>query len=141
MSIRDKILEVANSWVGTPFHHRAMVKDVGVDCGHFIIGVYEEAGVYAGNRPGLYVHDWHLHRGQEMFIGYLKGFGYEQVEDALPGDVAMFQYGRCVSHGAIVVQWPKVIHSYVRLGVVYGKATEPPLSGRFHSFWRHKEVD
>lgn len=45
-----------------------------------------------------------------------------------PGDVAVFRYGRCYSHGAIVTRWPEIIHAIAALGVVIrGDATKHPL--------------
>ncbi len=31
----------------------------------------------------------------------------------LPGDVVLWRFGRCYSHGAIVIEWPTVIHAYL----------------------------
>ncbi|MBN8902827.1 MAG: hydrolase, partial [Rhodospirillales bacterium] len=35
-----------------------------------------------------------------------------------PGDIALWQFGRCFSHAAIVSQWPRIIHAHTRAGVV-----------------------
>jgi cell wall-associated NlpC family hydrolase len=40
------------------------------------------------------------------------------VEVGLPGDIVLYRFGRCISHGAIVLAWPQIIHAYIRLGVV-----------------------
>ena len=41
-------------------------------------------------------------------------------EVAVPqkGDVAMWQFGKCFAHGAIVVEWPMIIHAYRHEGKV-----------------------
>lgn len=135
----EDILREAATWIGTPFHHRGLVKGVGVDCGHFIIGVHSAVGLYPKWTPDDYPPDWHLHRGEEMFISYLER-NYDRVDEPQPGDVVMFKFGRCASHGAIVVKWPKVVHSYIRTGVVYANAKEGELRGRVHSFWRPKQA-
>ncbi|MGH6984585.1 MAG: hypothetical protein ACREEI_10205 [Stellaceae bacterium] len=36
----------------------------------------------------------------------------------LPADIALWRFGRCFSHGAIVVDWPVVIHAYLGRGCV-----------------------
>ncbi len=30
-----------------------------------------------------------------------------------PGDIVLWKFGRCFSHGAIIVEWPTIIHAYV----------------------------
>jgi hypothetical protein len=42
----------------------------------------------------------------------------------------VFQFGRTFSHGAIVTDWPRLIHAFWRRGVVWGNATLNPLAGR-----------
>jgi cell wall-associated NlpC family hydrolase len=39
-----------------------------------------------------------------------------------PGDFVVFRFGRTYSHGAIVVEWPIVIHSYIPHGVLLSDA-------------------
>lgn len=136
----DQVVKEAESWLNTPFHHRAMIKHVGVDCAHLIIGVFSDLGVFPGFKPDDYPHDWHLHRSEERFVGYLEQYA-DMVNDPLPGDVAMFKFGRCVSHGAIVISWPMIIHSYVGQGVVRANAEQnQQLRNRLAGFWRIKGV-
>ena len=49
MSNRTDILAEARTWIGTPYHHQACAKGVGVDCGMLIVGV----GVALGLMPML----------------------------------------------------------------------------------------
>jgi NlpC/P60 family putative phage cell wall peptidase len=39
MTTRADIVAEARTWLGTPFHHQARLKSVGVDCAGLIIGV------------------------------------------------------------------------------------------------------
>jgi NlpC/P60 family putative phage cell wall peptidase len=136
----DAVLAEARSWLGTPFHHAAMVKGKrgGVDCAHFLIGVYSAVGRIEAFEPERYPPDWHFHRDAERFLGSVQRYA-ERVEAGAPADVAMFRFGRCASHAAIVLDWPLVIHAYFRQGVVITDATGAELAGRLHSFWRLKE--
>ena len=132
----ESIISEARSWLGTPFHHRAMVRGAGVDCAHFLIGVYSAVGLAPKVETENYPPDWHFHKDEERFLGYLERYA-RRVETPAPGDVAMFKFGHCVSHGAIVVAWPTVIHAYFRQGVVIADAERgAELRGRLHSFWR-----
>ena len=46
------------------------------------------------------------------------------------GDVALFRFGRCFSHGAIVVDWPTVIHAWHVGGVMLTDVKQPLLVSR-----------
>ena len=135
----NAVLEEAVTWLKTPYHHKAMVKLVGVDCAHFLIGVYSKVYSLPPIAVEDYPADWHLHQGGERFLAYIKEH-CSRVYDPQPGDIAMFKFGRCVSHGSIVVEWPRIIHSYYGQGVVYASANDAALHGRVHSFWRVEEV-
>jgi cell wall-associated NlpC family hydrolase len=135
--INDKVLVEAMTWMRTPFHHKGCIKGVGVDCAHFVIGVFLNVGVGPDLKVEDYPPDWHMHNGGERFLDYVRQY-CDQVEEPRPGDIAMFKFGRCAAHGSIVVEWPKVIHSFFRQGVVISSADGPELKGRLHSFWRAK---
>ena len=47
---RALVVRIAQEWAGTPYHHRARIKGVGVDCGQLVAGVFEEAGLIP---PGM----------------------------------------------------------------------------------------
>ena len=119
----------AQSWIGTPFHHAARVKGAGVDCLMLLAEVYERAGVSAHIEPPFYVPDWHLHREAERYSEGLLHYARE-IAAPLPGDIALFRFGRTFSHGAIVIEWPRLIHAYWAIGVVWGDANLHPLKGR-----------
>ena len=40
-----------------------------------------------------------------------------------PADIALWRFGRCFSHGAIVIDWPLVIHAYAGKGCVLEDAS------------------
>ena len=127
--LRTAVVKEAASWIGTPFHHAARVKEAGVDCLMLLAEVYERAGVSGRIEPPFYVPDWHLHRDAERYMqGLLR---YARPTDApAPGDIALFRFGRTFSHGAIVTCWPRLIHAYWNIGVVWGDATLHPLKDR-----------
>ncbi|MDO6044547.1 hypothetical protein Q4P48_08410 [Neisseria gonorrhoeae] len=43
--LRARIVEEARSWLGTPYHHHAMVKGAGVDCAMLLVAVYGAVGL------------------------------------------------------------------------------------------------
>jgi NlpC/P60 family putative phage cell wall peptidase len=128
--LRAAVVAEAESWIGTPFHHAARVKGAGVDCLMLLAEVYERAGVAGHIDPPFYVPDWHLHRDAERYLDGLLDYARPIAGPPLPGDIALFRFGRTFSHGSIVAQWPRLIHAYWSIGVVWGDATLYPLKER-----------
>lgn len=125
---RVKIIEEAKTWLRTPWHHAARVKGAGVDCGQLIIMTYINAGLVPYFETGDYPQDWMLHQVDERFLGWIHQY-LDPVEKPQPGDVAAWRFGKTFSHGAIVVDWPIVIHAYLHEGnVCYGDATKGMLA-------------
>lgn len=132
---RAAVVAAAQGWLRTPFHHAARVKGVGVDCLQLLIAVYSEVGLIPEVDPGHYPWDWHMHKSEERYLAGVAQFAV-QTSDPQPGDIALFTFGKCVSHAAIVIDWPRVVHAYFRQGVVETDAENgAELAGRLHSFW------
>ena len=129
---RAQIVAEALSWLHTPYHPHGRLKGVGVDCGMFLVEVFERTGAIPPFDPGEYARNWHVHHSEELFLRKIAEAGGHLVEGGpQPGDVAMFRYGRCASHGSIVIKWPTVIHAYIGIGVTIDNAEQAPLHGRF----------
>jgi NlpC/P60 family putative phage cell wall peptidase len=127
---RSAIVAEARTWIGTPFHHQGRVKGAGVDCLMLLAEVFERAGAAQHVDPPFYVPDWHMHRDAERYLEGLLGYAREIEARPQPGDIALFRFGRTFSHGAIVTDWPRLIHAYWQIGVVWGDVTLYPLAGR-----------
>ena len=116
---RQKIIDEAMTWKGTPHRDKARVKGVGVDCATYLA----EVSIACGFVPkDIFIPDyspqWHLHRNREMYIEELLKWTREITEDqAGPGDVAVWKFARCFSHGAIIIKWPRIIHCVKDIGV------------------------
>lgn len=135
---RDRVVAEAVSWLDTPFHHGARVKGAGVDCAQLLIAVFHAAGITPIVDPGFYPADWFLHERRERIVEIIEQF-MAKVPDPtpLPGDVALFRYGRALSHAAIVTEWPVLIHTYRGRSVSYDRADgEGSMAGRFSGCWR-----
>ncbi|MFZ0051758.1 MAG: hypothetical protein WAK96_08260 [Desulfobaccales bacterium] len=113
---RQAVLAVAESWIGTPYHHQGRVKgrQGGVDCAMLLLEVFREAGLIKNDNPiSYYSPQWHLHRGEEKYLQTILAFGGREIASPLHGDLAMWKIGRAYSHGAIVLLWPCIIHAAV----------------------------
>ncbi len=143
MSVRQRVIAEARSWLRTPYHHLANVKGVGVDCAMLVVEVYKAAGlVPADLDPRPYVPDWHLHRGEEKFIAWLQRFGV-QTSAPSPGDVVIWRFGRTYSHGSVVVDDSgTIVHAYRDAGqVVLGNLQESLLAERPSQIWRVNGIE
>jgi hypothetical protein len=71
-----------------------------------------------------------LHRDAERYVHGVMRYAREIGGSPQSGDVAVFKFGRCFAHGAIVVTWPRLIHAWCDAGVVFADGDQPPLIGR-----------
>lgn len=134
---RETIIQVAKSWLNTPYHHKARIKGIGTDCGQILIAVYSEAGLIEEFEPEDYPGDWMMHRSEERYLQTVETYATRVDRNPLPGDIALFKFGRCISHGAIVIEWPTIIHAYKPSGFVTLDDAEnnQDLKDRLVGFW------
>ena len=116
---RDRVAAAALGWLRTPYHRNARVKGHGVDCAMLPAAVYEEAGVIEHIEPE-YPSDWHLHRSEELYLGWIDRVGGVEIEiaQACKGDFLVWRFGRTFSHGAIVLDPPQIVHAFAEAGMV-----------------------
>lgn len=125
-STGQKIANAAIKWLGTPYQNNAMVRGVGVDCAYLLVAAVVESGLMPKDRLNIedYSNEWHLHHSEEKYLKYV-----EQVADKVDlendileiGDFLLYQFGRCISHGAIYIGNGLVIHAFVDYGVIFSK--------------------
>lgn len=142
---RAAVVAEARSWIGTPYHLGADVKGAGVDCAMILVRVFCDLGLVPRFDPRPYSNDWHLHRSDEVYLRLLLERAHEVTRcEAEPGDVVLFRYGRCFSHGGIVTQAEPftMIHALASARVVleeqtaHNAALARRLAGaRFASYW------
>lgn len=125
---RVAVVQEALGWLGTPFHHQAMVKASGVGCGTLLIGVYGSLGIPVPRveELGDFAPDWMHHVQEERYLNILLNYT-RQVTAPGTGDIALFKFGRAYSHSAIVMDWPRVIHVMWRRTVALEDAFKAPL--------------
>lgn len=140
---RARVVAVARGWIGTPWHHMADIKGVGVDCAMLLVRVFVETGLVPPFDPRPYTRDWMLHRGEERFLAHLFAHAHEATKPR-PGDAVVFKFGRCFSHGGIVsaLEPLRVVHAFAPARIVLeeeiGRNADVGArlaSARFASFW------
>lgn len=128
--LRAAVAKEALTWLGTPYHHHARVKGVGVDCAQILLAIYPGLGLAPEIDPGQYATDWHLHHSEELYVQWVLEAGGIEVEVPQVGDMGLFRFGRTFSHGAIFVGEQDLVHSYLGKGVILSRLDEAPLAGR-----------
>lgn len=121
------VVDIARSWIGTPYHHQAAVMGVGCDCLGLIRGVWSAR---YGDEPEAipnYSADWSEPQGHEALMQAATRH-FTRKTQADPGDVLLFRMrsGAVAKHLGILTgsgQSPSFIHSYQGHGVV-----ESPLT-------------
>ena len=139
---RAAVVAAARAWCGTPYHNCADKKGVGVDCGMLLVRVFVDLGLIEPLDPRPYNWDWHLHNAEEKYLGFVQRFGREVARTPKDGDVALFRYGRCYSHGAIIVKAAPltIVHAFAKAHyVVEDKLSNMPAllnaKPRYFSYW------
>ena len=127
---RIRVCLAAKSWLGTPYHHQGRVKGAGVDCGTLILEVYAEAGLVPHIDPGNYAYRWFLHNSKDFFLEIVDLYA-KPTDAPEAGDVLLYRQGRAVSHGAIILNYPEIIHCIEGKGVSKGNAETPELKKRY----------
>jgi len=93
--------------------------------------------------PRPYAPDWMLHRSEERYLGFIFD-RTKEVDRPQPGDVMVFRYGRCYSHGGIVTcaNPVTIIHAFAASGKVIEEdvfsnmaLSNPGRLPKFFSYW------
>ena len=108
---RMAVVAEAQTWLGTPYISNGAVKGAGVDCGMLLVKVYGDLGLIEPFDPRPYPAQWALHQSAERFLETILHYAHEIEGPPLPGDVALFKFGKCWAHAAIVTKWPDIIHA------------------------------
>jgi len=103
----QRLREVLEDWIGTPFRHHCGVKKYGTDCIHMVVAVFQELGISGFENSLLpdYPPDWFLHQSEELLVnGAEKHPRLKRMPHGtklMNGDILFFKYGRASSHSAI----------------------------------------
>jgi NlpC/P60 family putative phage cell wall peptidase len=113
---RARIVEIARSWLGTPYLHQASVKGQGADCLGLVRGVWRE--LY-GAEPEIappYTPDWNERRharGEEPLLDAARR-NLRAVLRPRAGDVLVFRIVAAgpAKHCGILTEEGRFIHAY-----------------------------
>jgi cell wall-associated NlpC family hydrolase len=112
---RKAVVTEALKWVNTPYHQQADILGAGIDCSMLLVRAWVDAGVFKPFDPRPYPPNWHLHHSEERYLHWMEALAVE-VETPRAGDIALFQFGRCFSHGGIMITPTQVVNASVLHG-------------------------
>jgi NlpC/P60 family putative phage cell wall peptidase len=134
---RAAIVAEARTWLGTRYHHLGDVKGHGVDCAMILVRVYCDLGFAPKFDPRPYPEQWYFHHSEEKYLAWIEKYCVRiEEKDTQPADLIIYQFGRCASHGAIILDSELMLHSYRPTGCVEIRERRAPLiHGKVHSYW------
>lgn len=143
LSQRERVVQVAREWIGTPFQAGCdAVKGRGCDCGSFLAAVFAEAGAIASPDLGQYDYLAPCMNGDPFYIARISEHAdLIRESQAAPGDIVVYRMGRGFSHAALVADWPReVIHAAQPRGVTVAHGALGRLGGRPRLFYRMRAL-
>jgi cell wall-associated NlpC family hydrolase len=117
----EKILALqteAQSWIGTPFAPKAMVKGAGADCVHLVAGIYLKLGAITEFVPGDYALDEGNHLKSSKVIGWFSNHRDFAAIQApyLAGDILCFNLAQVGHHVGMVINGREFVHVFAQPG-------------------------
>jgi cell wall-associated NlpC family hydrolase len=135
----SQLFAESESWIGTPFLHRAAVKGVGVDCVQLAASILKACEVIGPYNFGEYPLDWGQHQTESLLTGWLDrspAFVRLAGGPGRMGDVVCFTVGKCVQHCGIMRGSLGFIHVLSRGRVTINQLDDPTWAKRLACFYR-----
>jgi NlpC/P60 family putative phage cell wall peptidase len=131
----DEIVQIARSWIGTPYVHQASVKGAGCDCLGLLRGVWREL---FGDEPETappYSPDWSEATGEEpLYMALARHLREIDKRDIAPGDIALFRMtpNGPAKHCGIVASNPR------GLTLIHARQNKQVSEEAFSPWWRKR---
>lgn len=120
--IGERVLALAEGWIGTPYRHQASTLGVGCDCLGLVRGIWRS--LYADEPEPLpaYARDWAERSGEDrLMAAATRHFEpVASVADAQAGDMVLFRWrpDYAAKHVGILADDDYFIHAYEGAAVV-----------------------
>lgn len=137
--MREKIIEKAREWIGTPYHHHQAKMGIGVDCIGLVVEVGRALGIEGSFNPISFIpymgysrnpNPNRMIKGMEKFL--------TRVDVPQMGDIAWIEPRRGLPcHLAIKSGNNTIIHACA----VAGRVIESTYPDRINSWWKYGGLD
>ena len=116
---RENVIRIAKEWLKTPYHSEARIKGAGCDCGTFIAGVFEEAGLIEHVQIAHYPVDIACNCAVPKYLNKILEYTTKVEDEPIMGDIIFYKFNgsKVPHHASIFMDEEYIIHSYVRQGV------------------------
>lgn len=128
LEVAARIVNVARSWIGTPFHHQGREKGIGCDCLGLIIGIATELKVPSRMGKMLAEYDridYHYHQDSDALLPTLQQHLAIHSKLAV-GHIAVLKIQNRPQHLGVIAELagePSIIHACMSCQ----KVVEQPL--------------
>jgi NlpC/P60 family putative phage cell wall peptidase len=112
--MRDKIVEAARGWIGTPYQHQASLKTVGCDCLGLVRGVWREIYGEEPEETPVYRAGWAEGSGAEHLAeAALRHMMKAPYTDIRSGDLLLFRWKPYLpaKHAGIAASPTSMVHA------------------------------
>lgn len=121
-STSEKVLALAQGWIGTPYRHQASLQGVGCDCLGLVRGIWRSLYGEEPELPPPYTPDWAERGGEDRLLDAAKRYfsAVPDMEEAMPGDLLLFRWraDAAAKHLGILAGPQHFIHAYEQAAVV-----------------------
>lgn len=118
----ERVLALAEGWIGTPYRHQASLKRVGCDCLGLISGIWRDLYGHEPELPPPYAPDWAERGGEDRLMAAAKRHfpAVASLQEARPGDLLLFRWraDAAAKHLGILAGPQHFIHAYEQAAVV-----------------------
>jgi NlpC/P60 family putative phage cell wall peptidase len=118
----ERIVSLAEGWIGTPYRHQGATKGIGCDCIGLIRGIWRE--LYGGDLEPVpaYAADWAERSGDDRLMAAAQRLFVPLggLQDTRPGDLLLFRWrADCAAkHAGILLGPDHFIHAYEQSAVI-----------------------
>ncbi|WP_332305467.1 C40 family peptidase [Rhizobium sp. GR12] len=118
----ERVLALAQGWIGTPYRHQASLQGVGCDCLGLVRGIWRTLYGEEPELPPPYAPDWAERGGEDRLMAAAKRYfaTVRDMDEAMPGDILLFRWRRdaAAKHLGIFAGQQHFIHAYEQAAVV-----------------------
>lgn len=147
-SLHERAVQIARSWIGTPYVHQASVKGAGCDCLGLLRGVVRELRGAEPEAVPPYSPDWAEATGAEtLYSALLRHLAEIDPAALAPGDVALFRMAprgpakHCGIIGcatASLLERGRPSKDFPPLTLIHSRQNKRVSEEVFTPFWRRK---